>query len=347
MMSRRSLVSGLALAGVMQRRAAANIILRGGASAGPPPGLSPDGSFIFGLPAGGGSGTLTTAYGTVTYGAFLAPHDGTNAGSFNLPMLNGLAMQPGGPNIGAFGYPAMMQLQIHNGGNLYGVGNDQLWSQWDGYSWIGNGGADFAGGPSPTAPVPGPLPTYSPPYTPSSDGASISGGSGSLTTIDGTWGFGTAGSGGWRATLNGIEIKDWGGTFPHFDQMTIQSHGRMFLHRSDGPGWEHWALYQRNLSTGPTTTPVPINLEITPSRPAIPHGSPVGTFVSDVAVTTSDGSPFSGTYLIRDTDGNPTDYSMSGTTIVVSTPPSFGPLVNFKVSQNGSELNMIFVIGVT
>jgi hypothetical protein len=308
--------------------------------------ISPDGSKIIGQPSGGGSGTLTTAYGKIEFGVFLATPDSTHAGTFNLPMLNGVAMNPGGPLVGAFGYPAMMQLWIANGGNLYGVGNDQLWAQWDGYYWVGNHGASFADGPAVT-PTPGPLPTYNPPYMPAPDSASINNGSGSLTTIDGVWEFGIAGNGGWRARLNGIDMKHYEGSYHYFDQMTVASHGRMFLRHADGSGWSHWALNQRNKSTGPTAAPVPTNLVVIPSRTQVPRNAPAGTFVADVAVTLSDGSPFSGTYLLRRPDGEPLEYSMSGSKMVVSAPPQFGHLIDVTVSQNGSDLNILFVATVT
>jgi hypothetical protein len=308
-----------------------------------PGSLSPDGSKIIGQPGGGGNGTLITTYGVITFGVFLNPPDSTHAGTFNMPMLNDVAMNPGGPWVGAFGQPAMMQLWIANGGNLYGVGNDQLWSQWDGYHWIGNGGSSFVDGPSATEPTPGPLPTYKPPYTPSSDNTSISNGSGSLTTIDGIWEFGTTGSIGWRIRLNGIEVKEYGGSYHYFDKMTVHSRGRMFLHRIDEPGWSHWALNQRNKSSGPTAAPVPIDVTVTPSRGMHSVSDPVGTFVQNIAVTTSDGSPFSGIYLLRNTDSNPVPYTISGSRIVTAAGAG-GGIMNLVVSQNGSDLNTIFVI---
>jgi hypothetical protein len=140
----------------------------------PPSSLSPYGNFIRGLSGGGGTGTLNTAYGTVGLAQFNAPEDSTHAGAFCMPTLNGSQLNPVG-FTGEFGYPSAHELRIAKGGNLYAALNAQLWSQWVGYAWVGNNGADFASGPAAT-PVPGPLPTFTPPYTPSADGSSISGG---------------------------------------------------------------------------------------------------------------------------------------------------------------------------
>jgi hypothetical protein len=41
-----------------------------------------------------------------------------------------------------------------------------------------------------------PLPTYSPAYAPSPDGTTITGGTGTVTTVDGVWSFGAPYSGG-------------------------------------------------------------------------------------------------------------------------------------------------------
>ncbi len=303
---------------------------------------SSDGSIIIGQAAGGGNGVLRTQYGVWEMGSVQAPHDGTNAGTFCMPMLNGVQANPAGPT-GAFGIPSMMQLWVKYGGNLYGVGNDQIWSQWDGYTWLNNLGADFASGPS-SSPTPEALPNYNPPYTPSPENTSISGGSGSLITADGVWTFGSAGSGGFRLQLNGIDVKEAGPGFIFVNQMTVYGHGRMFFHRSDTPAWKLWAMYQQNTSTGPTSLPVPVDIRITPSRPSIPAGSAPGFPVATVAVAMSDGSTFSGSLSLNDM----TYFTISGSSIVVNTPPP----TNFYVlllsaAQNGSAPKIYVNLGVS
>lgn len=317
---------------------------------GHPTSLSPDGSKIIGQPNGGGNGTLTTPYGTITFGDKKAPPDSTHAGTFCVPLLNGVEMNPGGPNIGAFGFPAMMQLWVANGGNLYGVGNDQLWSGWDRYTWVGNAGDGFAGGPSPI-PTPGPLPVYNPPYTPSLDNSTILGGTGSLTTADGIWTFGVAVSGGWHLQLNGIEVWEYlGGPGPIVvDQMTVNSHSRMFFRRTEGTkaGWRLWAMHQQNISTGPTASPVPINLSILPSRPGIPSGSPSDTFIADIVVVMSDGSPFIGTLGLLTNADNSNYFKIVGSKVFVNTTPPNNFYINIlSAQQNGTTLQTICAFGV-
>ncbi len=316
--------------------------------------LSPDGSKIVGNPAGGSVDNLRliTAYGLVEMGTFQAPPDGTHAGTFNMPMLNGVQMNPGGPNVGAFGIPAMMQLWIEGKGNLYGVSFDQLWSGWDRYTWVGNGGADFVSGPSVTDP--GPLPTYNPPYTPSLDNSTISGGTGSLITNEGKWEFGAVASGewpGWHLQLNGIEVWEYlGGPGPVVvDQMTVHSHGRMFYHRTEGfkAGWRLWAMHQQNDSTGPTAAPVPIDLTISPSRAQLPSGIQPNKFVADIVTKTSDGSPFTGSFTMATTD-NSTFFKIVGSQILVNTTPPNNFYINvLRATQNGATIQSYVIFGVS
>jgi hypothetical protein len=347
-MSRRSLIGGLSFSMLARRRAMANIIVRGGPT-GPGPGLSPDGSVIVGAVGGGSVGglTLTTAYGTFGLGTVQAPHDGTNAGEFCMPMLNGKQCNPMG-SAGAFTNPRCMRLRIDHGGRVYGVSNDQIWMQFGGYHWSDNYGQlpdfDYLSGPG-LDPAPRPLPTYTPPYTASAENTSISGGTGSLVTVDGVWGFGTAGGGGWRPMLNGIEIEQNMNSWWYYDQMTVYGHGQMFLHRSDTPGWYLWAMYQGNPSTGPTAAAVPIDITVTPSRPSVPNGTPVDTFVCSIASVMSDGAAGSGPYALDDTSL----FKVVGSNVLVSSPPPSPDFHNIVLSSTvgGSTLQTIVNFGVS
>lgn len=315
---------------------------------GHPTSLSPDGSVIIGQQNGGGDVSLNTAYGLLELGPKLAPPDGTHAGTFCMPLLNGVQMNPIGP-IGAFGIPASMRLRIDHNGCIYAITNDQIWAQWGGYKWNDNAGQppdfDYLGGPG-LDPPPQPLPAYSPPYIPSPENTSISGGTGSLTTTAGIWKFGAAGTGGWRAMLNGIELQSYALSFHLFDQMTVYGHGQMFLHRSDGSGWEYWALNQVNPSSGPTAAGVPINLTITPSRPQLASAPPANSLVATITATMSDGSPFTGT-LSLNTNSDIAPFKIVGSQILIDTTPPNNFYINqISATQNGATLQIHAAVGV-
>jgi hypothetical protein len=353
MMSRRTLIGSLSLAMLQRHRAQANMVL-GGLAIGPPPGLAPDGSIIIGQPGGGGDVSLNTAYGLLELGSVQAPPDGTHAGTFCMPMLNGEQMNPVGSAF-AFGIPSLMRLRIDHGignpdprGRIYGVDHDQIWGQWSGYHWSDNFGQapdfDYLSGPG-LDPPPQPLPTYAPPYTPSAENTSISGGTGSLTTAHGIWGFGTAGGGGWRATLNGIELQSNAVGFPTFDLMTVYGHSRMFLRRTDG-SWSFWALHQENPSTGPTAAAVPINLTIAPSRPQLAPGPAPNSLVADISVTMSDGSAFTGSFTIA-TNNVLAPFKIVGSQILIdTTPPNDFYINKISATQNGATIQIYTIVGV-
>ncbi len=291
--------------------------------------FSPDGAFIDALAGGGGPATLLTRYGTISWGdRQQSPATWFPTSPFCVALLNGKQMQPNR------GFPHA-RLEVNFGGRLFGVARDELWDEWAGYYWQPNGGANFASGPAAT-PNRGPLPSFTPPYTPSPENTSISGGTGTLQIADGIFGFGAVNGAGWDMTINGIPFLFAGSSYP-VNLLTVYGHGQLFLRITDGT-WYVWAGNQINPSTGPTSSPVPINVTFPPigPNPTIPTASPIGTLVTNIAVTMSDGSVFAGTITI---DGT-ADFVVSGTSIVTATSPvplgAYGSR-EVTVSRNGSS----------
>jgi hypothetical protein len=305
--------------------------------------LSPDGSIMIGQPTGGGDvPSLRTAYGTWTLGGPIATQPGYGGGTPCHVLLNGKQTAPGMP-AGLF-WPAAQQLRVNYGGNLYNFSFDEIWTQWTGYSWNQNDGVDLASGPAATPTPPG-LPTYNPPYTPSSENSTISGGTGTLQTADGVWTFGAANGTGWQVQLNGIPLlRGFGNGFWRVaDQMKVYASGQMFFHGVDAtPGWFCWAGNQANASTGPTASPVPVSLTVSPTVLSVPHLSSIGTHICDVNVTMSDGSSFTGSLAV-----DSTNVAVSGSSLVTAVTPidKEGPTIT--ASQNGSEFKFITDIQVT
>jgi hypothetical protein len=140
--------------------------------------------------------------------------------------------------------------------------------------------------------------------------------------------------------LNGIEI-----TGPYeINMMTVYASGRLFVRSSVDSQWYLYEAYQLNFSSGPTASPVPVNITFSPSHPQISHLAPIGTHVADIAVTMSDGSAFSGTIAIDDT----TDFAISGSSIITHASLS-GPFFLPKVTatQNGVTFLRIIDVEVT
>ncbi len=256
-------------------------------------------------------------------------------------LLNGKQVLPAGGFTAA---GQAQQLRVNYGGNLYGISFDQIWSLWGDYYWLANDGADLASGPAATPTPPG-LPTFAPPYTPSPEGTTISGGSGSVQTADGIFTFGNASGSGWELKLNGLPI---GQGFFVVDQIKVYASGQLFFHRVNGsPGWYLWTGNQGTPSTGgPTSAPVPVDVRFSPSHPSVVHTVPVGTHVADVLITMSDGSGFSGVITLDDT----THMTVSGTSIVTNASPlptgGFDYLQVFA-TQNGSYFQTAFDVRYT
>jgi hypothetical protein len=308
-------------------------------------GFSPDGSIIVGQPGGGAVPTsLNTAYGTVSMGDFVSPQPGYGGGSFCYGLLNGKEMEPSAP-IGVFGLPIFQQLWVDFGGNIYGITNDQIWYGWQNYSWQTNDGMDLTSGPA-TTPVPPSLPSYAPPYTPSAEGTTISGGIGTLVTTDGTFSFGAASGPGWRLMLNGIPIAVGGTSFTTYmivDTMTVYATGQLFFRMAADSTWRCWTGNQAHWSTGPTASPVPVAMSLSPSRPQLAASSSIGTHVGTVSATMSDGSGFSGTISIGDT----TNFAVSGSSIVTAVSPFASSITSLAVTQNGTTYQKEIIIVAT
>jgi hypothetical protein len=218
---------------------------------------------------------------------------------------------------------------------------DQLWYIWDRYSWHSNDGMNLATGPAPT-PSGSPLPTFNPPYTPSPENMTISGGTGSVQTTDGIFSFGNASGSGWELNCNGILVGYHGVLV--IDQMMVYGHSQLFWHDTVSHNWFSWVSNQYNSSTGPTARPIPINITMSPPNPQISHLASIGTFVSTVAATMSDGSGFSGTITIDDT----TNFAVSGSSIVTNAALTNAfYFVTATVTQNGTGFRRIFDVNVT
>jgi hypothetical protein len=126
--------------------------------------------------------------------------------------------------------------------------------------------------------------------------------------------------------------------------MTVYATGQLFYRTIDNL-WHLWAGNQPNPSAGPTASPVPVNIVLSPSRPVISHTVSIGTHVADISVVMSDGSAFSGSHVLSDT----TYFAPSGTTIVTnnaSIPANFY-ILGVTSTQNGTGCERLINIGVT
>ncbi len=291
--------------------------------------ISPDGTFIDCQPGGGGTapGAVGNAYGTWTFGDREAgPPPWGGGAAFCTVLLNGYQTRPKSffPHV---------RLMVNFGGRLFSATHDQTWDEWGGYFWLSNGGADFASGPTSTPAYDG-LPTFHPPYTASPENTSISGGTGTLTTDAGVFQFGAPATGGYETVINGVTYIATGFSLIA-NQMTVYGHGQLFM-RDPSNNWTVWTGNDFNRSDGPTAGPIPIKVFFPPigPNPTIPAASTIGTFVTNVAVTMSDGSPFTGTITFVDAMSG---FAASGNTIVTTATPVVGNTYRIIVNQNGSD----------
>jgi hypothetical protein len=278
-------------------------------------------------------------------GDFVSPQPGYGGGSFCYGLLNGKEMAPANTAVSVFGLPIWQQLWVDFGGNIYGIANDQIWYGWQNYSWQTNDGADLSSGPAPTGNglFPPPLPTYAPPYTPSPENTTITGGTGTLTTLDGGFSFGAASGSGWRLMLNGIPIAVDSSAptdYTVVDTVTVYGHGQLFFRMASDSTWRCWTGNQQNGSAGPTASPVPVAMSLSPSRPQLAASSPVGTHVGTVSAVMSDGSGFAGTIVIGDT----TNFAVSGNSIVTAVSPFATSITSLAVTQNGTSYQKELII---
>ena len=277
-------------------------------------------------------------------GDVVSPQPGYGGGSFCYGKLNGKEMEPSAP-IGVFGLPIFQQLWVDFGGNIYGITNDQIWYGWQNYSWQTNDGMDLTSGPA-TTPVPPSLPSYAPPYTPSAEGTTISGGIGTLTTADGVFSFGTSSGSGWQLKLNGIPIAVGGTSFTTYiyvDMMRVYAVGQLFFRLAADSTWRCWTGNQPNASSGPTASPVPVGMSLSPSRPTLAASSPIGTHVGTVSAVMSDGSGFGGAITI----GDLTNFAVSGNSIVTAVSPFASSITSLAVTQNGTSYSKELIIVAT
>jgi hypothetical protein len=321
----------------MSRGLRANPLRRRGGGGGTT-GFSPDGTVIIGQPGGGSdSGPIITAYGTWDLGGQLAHEPTYGGGAMCRAMLNGQPVTMGVPT--ATGISAWNRMAVAAGGNLYAVTFDQLWYCWRGYGWVYDNSQDVFSGPI-GIPIPGPLPSYNPPYTPSPDGSTISAGTGTLVTRDGIWTFGVVQEAGWDVHLNGIAMLWTEFDYPNIaaDQLVVNSNGQMFMRTTFAPiagTWRLWAGHQWNLSTGPTALPVPIGITFNPSMPAVDKNAPIGTHVSAITVTTSNGSGFAGVLSTDETTY--TTISASALVTNISPMPFGAEFAMITAAQNGTD----------
>jgi len=184
---------------------------------------------------------------------------------------------------------------------------------------------------------PAPPTTLNPPYTPSADGTTISGGSGSLTTADGVFTFGP-GSGNWPPYLNGIPIS----VRPNGSNvlsLKVSAQGNLFAQASNNSLWYaylnfNWYPAGASVTAGPI--PLEANLSVN-LRTDLHTTTKIGTVVATISVKMSDGSPFSGSMSVAGgspfvgVSGSAPDYAL----VTVGAPAigSFGFTVT--ATQNG------------
>ncbi len=301
------------------------------------PAVSSDGSFIT-----NGTGTLLTAHGLWSFGSLYAPTPAWGIGPFYQVLLNG---QAAGPSQ-IFG--GWQKLIVNFGGNMYGLTFDHVWYQWVGGQWQPNFGADAASGPA-SMPTPPALPTtFSGPYIPSPDGTAISGGTGSLTTLDGVWTFGSANGGGWNLVLNGqtmwLSNSGTPGVPIAVTHLQVSSHGHLFYQTVDS-AWHVWAGTQPNNSAlGAVGSPIPVGMVFSPSLATIHSGAAAGTVITTVSVIMNDGTSFAGSLSVGlDMSGTQTAVA-SGLRVVknMSSIPVMPSIFPVTATQNGSSFTAAF-----
>jgi hypothetical protein len=251
-------------------------------------------------------GSIRNGFGTWTFGPIVVP--ATLAG-------------PPGP-FGPYHFIALNGKVIHNlssasaitldcSGNMFFLAsqNDRLWYQYVGYNFGLFNGSPFLD-PTQVQYAPGPPATFNPPYTPSPDGTTFSG-SGTLITIDGTWVL----SGG-AVTLNGRAMASPppGGSVTDIE---VASNGQFYA--KAGGTWQVWLDFNWYAAGSSIPVgPIPIRVTVTVASPFYPGYAPsqclatnvttttplgIGTTVAVIAVTMSDGSPFSGSFTLLDGGG--------------------------------------------
>jgi hypothetical protein len=303
---------------------------RDGLSGGSPSGISPDGSQINTLDSIGGS--LVNKYGVWTFGPGVTGPTAANPpgpfGSFNYAKLNGRVIN----QIGLFGITGRTgasQIVVNYGGEVFFLTteNDRIWYQYVDYTQNSNvsGSACPPCTVDPTLVVHAAGPNALPPFTPSAPGTTVTSSPGCVTSIDGVWC--APGGTGWQPTLNGIPFNAVGAV--PYNSMTVACSGNIFqLNANDGLMYTVLSFNTYPTSSGSSlpTCPIPINVAVTPN-PALVSGSIPGPqltsattgVIASFVVTTSDGSPYSGSTFL---DTTASFLGISGTNIVTTASPS-------------------------
>jgi len=271
-------------------------------------GATPDGTMIS-YPS---TAKIVNAYGEWSVGDLFAGN-----GVFRV-LLNGKYVAQiqnvPGDGLGPSSVAGVYSLWIDHGGFVYVYINGD-----DGYAMYANGGWIGSGDSTQRfAPVAGyTMPTnFNPPYANTADGTSITAPtSNTLTNSDGVWGI----SGG-EITLNGIVVVNNrsgnNNSYPPpglaVSTLTIDSNGTIFAQMSADSSWRSMAGLAPNPSIGPTSSPVPISITVTPANgqlvPQTSHTSPINTPVASLTMTLSDGTvvvPGNGEVTLRNDVGYP------------------------------------------
>ncbi len=120
----------------------------------------------------------------------------------------------------------------------------------------------------------------------SPDGSTISGGTGSLVTADGTWTFGAAAPGRpgeWFILLNTTSTGIAG-------TLEVNKGGKLYALTVSGTNWYLWQSGAFVPSSDPSPPAPTLNTILNPSSASLQDNTPAGTTLSTASVTMSDGS---------------------------------------------------------
>lgn len=288
-------------------------------------------------------GSLVNGYGTWQFGPGMTPPTGAAPpgpwGTFNFVKLNGKVINRiGQTGIGAVRSGAS-QIVIDCGGNVFflTLENDRQWVQYVNYD------ASSAGSPliDPTAVtyVTGNPPNYSPPYTPSADGTTLTSTIGCVTTLEGVWCNGSGGAT-WQLFLNGLFMSAADPT-SQFKSLAVNCNGNVFVSDWVTNNWAAVLSFNKYVTSSTTlpTCPIPTVVTATPNPtfvtspvpgPQINSSTTVGSVIASVSVTTSDGSPFSGSLSLA-TNPSASFIGISGSNIVTTGIPTPAQAYNVEV----------------
>jgi hypothetical protein len=166
--------------------------------------VSPDGTQIDTLNSLGGA--VYNGYGKWEFGQALTPPTAAGSG-VDGPFGNFCYVKLNGKIVNLDNIPAAQAIRVDLGGNVFFLTtqNDRWWFQFvEYYAASFLVGSPFIN-PASVVTSPAPPTSFNPPYTASADGTTISGGTGSLKTVEGVWTFGS-GSVNWPILLNGITV---------------------------------------------------------------------------------------------------------------------------------------------